>query len=194
MENNDLIDDDNIEPPIETYIDKLIDDDIEPPIESYIDKLIDDDMESPKDELDKEMLLALDISKKEYFEYSKYDEEEFKKSIQLSDEEYNIKLVEIDILKDIRIKSLEMFCKKIKGLGFSENDKKIKEYIEIILNEYFNLIIDNVNVEDDMYNKLYEIIDSYYLIPSKKKNCKTFISHEEDNIIRTIFLKKNLNT
>ena len=173
-------------------------DDIEPPKESYKDKLIDDDpfndpFNDPLDnsELDSEMLLALDVSKKEYFGYSQYEEEQFQKTIQLSDEEYNTTLVELNILKDIRIKSLQMFCKKIKGLGFSENDKKIKDYIEIILNEYFNLNIDFVYVEDDMYSKLYEIIDSYYLIPSKKKNCKTFISTEEDNIIRTIFLKKN---
>ena len=64
-------------------------------------------------------------------------------------------------------------------------------FIENILHEYFNLNIDYIYVDDDMYNKLYEIIDSYYLIPSKNKKSKTFISYEEDNIIRIIFLKKN---
>ena len=143
---------------------------IELPKESYIDKLIESDYE-----IDDEILLALDISK----------EEQIQRIIQQTDEEYNM-----NILKEIRIKSLEMFCKKIKGLHFSENDRKIKNYIENILYEYFHLNIDYIYVDDDMYNKLYEIIDSYYLIPSKNKKSKTFISYEEDNIIRTIFLKK----
>jgi hypothetical protein len=89
---------------------------------------------------------------------------------------------------DERKKSLEGFCKKIKALAFSEYDIKIKNYIENILNDYFNLTIDNTFVPNDVKNHLYKIIDSYYFIPKQKNFAKTAISKEEDDIIRKIFL------
>ena len=41
-----------------------------------------------------------------------------------------------------------------------------------------------------MYQKIYKIIESYYLIPFQKKYTKFAISKEEDDIVRTIFLTK----
>ena len=79
---------------------------------------------------------------------------------------------------------------KDKKIMFFRNWKKIKIFIEDILNQYFNLDIDFIYIEDnDLYNDLYKIIDSYYLIPTQKKYSKTLISKEEDSIFRDIFRK-----
>lgn len=40
-----------------------------------------------------------------------------------------------------------------------------------------------------LFIKIYEIIDSYYLIPHKKNYNKYAITKEEDEILRTIFLR-----
>lgn len=42
-----------------------------------------------------------------------------------------------------------------------------------------------------MYKKIYDIIDNYYINPFKKKFNKYAISKEEDEIVRSIFLRKN---
>jgi hypothetical protein len=179
-------------------------DDIRPPDEIIKDKLI-ERYESDDDEMN----LALELSHNEYLtENNLYNDdllnEDIQKALDSSIDDYTNKLEEIALQESIKIeneriknaeilnrkKSLEDFSKRIKSLSFSSNEIEIKNYIENILNEYFNLNIDYVYLEDDIYEKIYRIIDSYYLIPMQKKYKKTAISFEEDQIIRNIFLKK----
>ena len=98
------------------------------------------------------------------------------------------KIIEIEK----RSKSLENFKKKIQGLSLSFNDIKIKKYIEKILLTYSELAIDFVYVDNDIYDDLYKIIDSYYLIPIQKNYKKTAITEDEDTLIRSIF-RKSIN-
>ena len=121
----------------------------------------------------KELLKALEISKSEQLKYEEYILNE---SIKLE--------------KSKRIDSLKLFCKKIDRLIFTKEDLLIKNYIESVLEDYFSLKIDYINVDEDMYNNLYSVIDTYYLIPTIKNYKKTAITEIEDNLIRTIFRKQ----
>ena len=131
---------------------------------------------------------ALEISKIEYEEYldklknERLNEEEENKLMIIEEERVYQK-------RESRIKSLLLFFKKIERLTYSEEDIKMRSYIMGILDDWFNLKIDCVYIESEMYEKIYKIIDSYYLIPFQKKYTKFAISKEEDYIIRTIFLK-----
>jgi hypothetical protein len=123
------------------------------------------------------------------------------KTIEISIDEYSDKLEEIakeeslklenERIKNVEIskrkKSLEEFSKRIKSLSFSINEIELKNFIENVLNDYFNLSIEFVNLDKDMYEKIYKIVDSYYLIPVQKNYKKTAISQDEDSIIRDIF-------
>ena len=154
--------------------------------EIYTDKLIDEEYNSFEDEYDEEFKLALNVSKNDYYdneynnEYNNLLENIFKISI----DEYNEKI------KRERKESLPLFLKKIEKLSYTKEDIEIKTYIMNVLNDYFNLVIESVYVESELYEKIYKIIDSYYLIPKKKELQKTAITEEEDNIIRNIFLEK----
>lgn len=166
------------------------------PIKAFTDKLIDDDNYDSFDDMDLETKLALEVSKRE--QYSKVFDEDIendflKKAIELSNEEYSNQMLKISIEKEDRFNSLKLFSKKIKGLSFTQEDIEIRKYIECVLQKYFNLEIDYIFIEDNLYNKIYKIIDSYYLIPSEKNISKKFISYEEDLIIRSIFLKEDTN-
>ena len=94
----------------------------------------------------------------------------------------------IDKLKSDRKNSLLNFSNRINKLIHVKEDKKIKELIDIILEKYFNLEIDTFKLNKKDYIDLYKIIDTYYEIPSSK-NLKTAISKEENELVRTIFLK-----
>lgn len=132
---------------------------------------------------------ALEISKIEYqeylnnLEYERLNEEEEHKLMR-SEEELIYKKMES------RKKSLDFFCKKIERLTYSDEDRKMRYYIMNVLDDWFGLKIDCVYVEQEMYEKIYKIIDSYYLIPFQKNYTKFAISKEEDNIVRSIFLTK----
>jgi len=173
------------------------------------DKIIKDQL-IQRYENDDEMNLALDVSRNQYLtDNNLYDDmlinEQLKITIDLSLEEHTNKLAEIAMdesiqlenerIKNIEIyerkKSLEEFSKRIKSLSYSINEIEIKNFIEQILNDYFNLNIEYINIEKDMYEKIYKIIDSYYLIPIQKNYKKTAISYEEDQLIRNIFRMKN---
>jgi hypothetical protein len=87
-----------------------------------------------------------------------------------------------------RRKSLERFSKRIQYLSLFDNkDTETVKKIETILDDYFDLEIDFIHVKDDMYIKIFEIIDSFYLIPTEKKYKKTGITSDEDKILRSIF-------
>ena len=112
---------------------------------------------------------------------------ELKMALELSMEEH---IKQNIILSNDRKKSLESFLKKLRGLSHTPQDIEIKTYIDSVLFDYFELNMDFIYVEDDMYEKMYKIIDTYYLIPNQKKMNKTAISEDEDHIIRSIFLRK----
>jgi hypothetical protein len=214
------------------------------PDQSFKDRLIDDG--AHEEELDPEMKLAMEVSRKEYYdtlntnqdtiffsgsqmgedskkinttnisieEQDKIFEEEVKLAMEISDQVYlkdlneesyalendnslsesDKKLLEEQKIIEIekRSKSLENFKKKIQGLSLSFNDIRIKKYIEKILLTYCELAIDFVYVDNDIYEDLYKIIDSYYLIPIQKNYKKTAITEEEDTLIRSIF-RKSIN-
>jgi hypothetical protein len=221
---------------------------------SFKEKLIDDD-NSDFEDLDPEMKLAMEVSRKEFYdmlennsisedlntvffkssnetnnlhesnkknlkefienmsdeEQNKIFEQEVKLAMELSDQVYlknleeesyalendrflsdsDKKLLEEQKIIEIekRSRSVENFKKKIQGLSLSFNDIRIKKYIEKILLNYIELNIDFVYVDDDIYEELYKIIDSYYLLPIQKNYRKTAITEEEDQLIRSIFRK-----
>lgn len=104
--------------------------------------------------------------------------------------EQQIKEESEKIEKENRLKSLEIFSKKIKALTFTKTDIEVKNYTEQILDDYFNLKLDYIIVEDEnLYKNLFEIIDSYYKIPKMKNQKRLGIPEEEDKILRTIFRK-----
>ena len=164
---------------------------------------------------DEEMNLALEVSRNEYLNENNstyndtyndtYIGTQLKLAIDMSIEEETAKLEEIAKNESIKLqlevernleivnrkKSLEEFLKRIKFLPNIGNDYiEIKPLIENTLNEYFNLNIDYIYIEKDIYDKIYKIIDSYYLIPTQKKYKKTGIPESEDIILRIIFREK----
>ena len=194
-------DDENIYGDESNILNEYDEDNIRKPDKIIKDKLI-ENYESDDDEMN----LALDVSRTQYLtDNDLYDtvfiNEQLKIAIELSLEEQSNKLAEIAMDESIQLenqriknleiynrkKSLEEFSKRIKSLSFSVNELEIKNFIEDILNNYFNLNIDYVNIEKEMYEKIYKIIDSYYLIPIQKNYKKTAISYEEDKLIRNIF-------
>lgn len=157
----------------------------------YIDNIQDETVftnivdESTYENLD----YALEISKIEYQEY--LDNLEYERLN--AEEEHKLMALEEELIykkMESRKKSLDSFYKKIERLTYSEEDRKIRSYIIDILDDWFTLKIDYVYVEHEMYEKIYKIIDSYYLIPFQKNYAKFAISKEEDNIVRSIFLTK----
>ena len=164
---------------------------------------------------DEEMNLALEVSRNEYLNENNstyndtyndtYIGTQLKLAIDMSIEEETAKLEEIaknesiklqlEVERNLKIvdrkKSLEEFLKRIKFLPNIGNDYiEIKPLIQNTLNEYFNLNIDYIYIEKDIYDKIYKIIDSYYLIPTQKKYKKTGIPESEDIILRIIFREK----
>jgi hypothetical protein len=172
-------------------------DDIRKPDEVKKEKLIDNSFDN---EDDIEINLALDMSKREYFNIDQNAmDDDFELALKLSEKEYydeqleEINKNEFILMEEMnnRKKSLESFSKKIERLTYTEEDIFIRKYIQNILNNYYDLMIDYVNIENEIYDKIYKIIDTYYLIPTSKKFSKTSISKEEDELIRNIFRKQN---
>jgi hypothetical protein len=138
---------------------------------------------------EEEVKLALEISDQVYLKDLKEESYALENDKSLSESDKKLleeqKIIEIEK----RSKSLENFKKKIQGLSLSVSDIRIKKYIEKILLTYFELAIDFVYVDNDIYDDLYKIVDSYYLIPIQKNYKKTAITEEEDILIRSIFRK-----
>jgi hypothetical protein len=181
----------------------LIDDDYDDESIRLPDSVFNDKLIQSIESDDDEMNLALEVSRNVYLSENNlyndtYIETQLKLAIDISLEEETNKLEEIaknesillefEIQRNLEInnrkKSLEEFIKRIK---FIENIE-IKSYIENILNDYFILNIDFIYLKKDMYEQIYKIIDSYYLIPVQKKYKKTGIPESEDIILRKIFL------
>jgi len=158
---------------------------------AYKEKLLDDDSDIEDDLEDKELQLVLEMSNSEYLRQIENlsIEQSICESIQLYD-----KQIEINKQNEIsnRIDSLKNFTNKIKLLRYTEKDIILQNYINSVLEKYFKLEIDYVKMEDnELYNELFKLIDSYYLEPSKKKYKKFAIPSEEDSILREIFLLNN---
>jgi hypothetical protein len=211
---------DEIRLPDKSFKDRLIDigfddDEIRLPDKSFKDRLIDFGFDNYLS--DDDILHAIKISRNDFLKnnYNIIDNNIINESIEdnkyifendilevlkLSEKEYdnNNNILEETILNESkyieiekRINSLSIFNKKIKTLCFTSNDIKIKKYLEEILDDYFNLKIDYIEIDDEkMYNMIYEVIDSYYLIPFNKNFKKFAITKEEDSIIRSIFRYK----
>jgi hypothetical protein len=191
-------------------------DDIREPDERYSDILLNEE-ENSFMKMDEEMQKAIEQSKKDYYEkiYGPDSVFNFNNNNKISDmnedllkvlsesrEEYFDQLTEDIIQESIkaeeekvqefmkmeRIVSLENFIKVIQRLNYTNNE--LKKYIDQVLNDYFELKIDSIYLDEDMYNKFYDEINTYYQIPVFKKFKKTLISEQEDSLIRTIFLKK----
>lgn len=142
------------------------------------------------DYIENEINLACEISLNEQNEIIKNKMIEIEENRKMElEEKYTIELKnKIRTMRvNTRINSLQHFCKKIERLNFSEKDIKIKKYIQFFLAKYFNLEIDFILVDEHMYKDIFEIIDTYYLIPTKKNYGRTIIPKEEDEIIRSIF-------
>lgn len=143
--------------------------------------------------IDNELKMALDVSLNE-----------FEKSINDAMDEANMELMlsmslEEDIQRNIKIsedrrKSLENFYRRIQTLIYTHEDKELKDYLESVLSDYFDLKIDETCVPEGMYEKVYRLIDSYYLIPVEKKLKRTAIPKEEDELLRVLFLEKKVLT
>ena len=132
-----------------------------------------------------ENLIEYDNNVNEFM--SKNDDLEL--ALEMSNKEYIEQMEKVNHIEN-RKESLKNFCKRIKSLRFSEEEKELKIYIELRLQEYFELKIDcDIIDNDNLFNNLFRYVDTLYLIPSKKDKGKTPISQEEDNIIRTIFLR-----
>jgi hypothetical protein len=166
----------NIRPPDNTITDQLVES-----INLSESLYNTDNFTISDDPYEAEIQLALQVSREDCLN----NIEEELKEFSLREEEDRQRILEISN----RISSLENFSKNLNRLMYSEDDRALKKYIENILNEYFQLNIDYHYVDEDMYDKLYKMLDSYYLIPSQK-NRKTLISEEEDFTVRSIFLKK----
>ena len=156
---------------------------------------------------DDNLELALRISNEEYrnsdqfkdldgtifqnYSNSTSENDDLELALELSNKEYIEHVERLNhINMEHRKKSLENFCKRIKTLRFSDEEKELKEYFELRLQEYFELKIDCDIIHNHvLYDKLFKYIDTLYLIPSKKDINKTAIPQEEDDVLRTIFLK-----
>jgi len=186
-------------------------DNIRNPDSIFRDRLI--DSEDPEDN---EIKLALNTSLYEYNEsyinnieknhqytepeINNLDEdfnEQIRLALEISEKEYEDEIVKLELIKleqekllnsEYRKKSLEFFSNIIQKLSYTREDINLKNKIIPLLNEYYNVNIDVIYLDKNTYTQLYNIIDSYYLIPIKKNSKITKITKEQDEIIRSIFL------
>ena len=168
---------------------------IREPDKAFNDILYDDIESFNLNPEDRELNLAIQNSMKDF-------EEEYNNAIEISknmyydDIENDVKEESIiieenrlkNIEKQIRIESLSNFCKIIQRLFYTNEEIELKKYIEMVLNDYFELKIDFIKLDEEMHQKIYNLIDNYYIIPLSKKYKKTLISKNEDTILRSIFL------
>jgi hypothetical protein len=157
----------------------------------YKEKLLGDGSDTENDSEDEELQLVLEMDNDEYLRQIENlsIEESICESIKSYDKQIEMnKQIEINN----RIDSLKNFTNKIKLLRYTEKDIILQKYINSVLEQYFKLKIDYVKMEDnDIYNELYKLIDSYYLEPFKNNYKKFAIPSEEDSILRKIFLCNN---
>jgi hypothetical protein len=174
-----LMDEDNVREPDKAYNDILYDD-IESLNFNPEDRELNLAIQNSIKDFEEEYNNAIEISKNMY--YDEIENDVKKESIII--EENRLKNIE----KQIRIESLSNFCKIIQRLSYTNEEIELKKYIEMVLNDYFELKIDFIKLDEEMHQKIYNLIDNYYIIPLSKKYKKTLISKNEDTILRSIFL------
>ena len=155
--------------------------------EPFDETLYEDELREPDEKFNDVLLNPYDEEYENSINENNFMNEQLKIALEISINEYENKLKEDYLKISSRKKSLELFSKKIKFLNYISEEIEIKDFIEKVLDDYFNLKIDFINVDKDNYEKIYKIIDSYYLIPTQKNYKKTAISFEEDQLIRNIF-------
>lgn len=179
-------------------------DEIRKPDKIIKEKLIDDDISLNSNEENSEFIseieLALEVSKKEcrdkfelqdVLEKSMNDySNELDTVLRISQVEYLEQIENNEKKKIERYDLITNFLNKFKRIKFDkENEIKIKILIENTLEQYLNLYIDYIFIDDiELYEDLYKLIDSYFKIPFENKR-RTFISENEDKVLRKIFLK-----
>jgi hypothetical protein len=170
-----------------------------------------DDVRSP-DTVKKERLVGGNSYEDDFIEKEVLNDNDYEKAIADSIAEYNnSNNLEEELLKEseeeyifqqliqqINIDEIEkrslllpQFTKRIERLCFTENDRTIKSIIEPIIIEYKLNKINNIELESDIYDNIFEnFIDTLYQKPISLGKTTTVITKDEDTLIRKIFLKK----
>jgi hypothetical protein len=111
-----------------------------------------------------------------------------------SEEEYIFQqLIQQINIEEIENRSLSLpqFTKRLERLCFSESDRAIRDIIIPIIIEYKLNKCNNVELEQCIYDNIYEnFIDTLYKKPINLGKTTTAITKDEDELIRKIFLKK----
>ena len=161
-------------------------DDIRLPDEAKLERLVNNSFE-PEIEDDDDLHKAIIESMKDKNNLEK----DFLKE---SEEEYILQqfILQINIEEiEKRSLSLPQFTKRIERLCFSEIDRAIKAIIEPIIVEYKLNKRNNIELNTEVFNNIYEnFIDTLYKKPISLGKTTTAITKEEDELIRKIFLKK----
>lgn len=169
---------------------------IRPPDEVFTDRLVDDENTDPFEEtevipnydFEKQLTDALKISEHTY-KLENNEEDIIRQSLEEYDLQINQQeLFEQSIMEERR-RSLDFFLKRLTPLSFG-NHINLVNIIKEQLDEYFNLFVDLIHLDEEIYEEIYKIIDSFYLIPKEKGQKKTAISQEEDELLRVLLLKK----
>ena len=162
-------------------------DDIRLPDEAKLERLVNNNSFEPEIEDDDNLHKAIIESMKDKNNL----EEDFLKE---SEEEYIFQqfILQINIEEiEKRSLSLPQFTKRLERLCFSESDRAIKAIIEPIIVEYKLNKRNNIELNTEVFNNIYEnFIDTLYKKPISLGKTTTAITKEEDELIRKIFLKK----
>jgi hypothetical protein len=154
-----------------------------------VERLVNNSFETDLE--DDEFHKALIESRKEMYSTQNNLEKELLKE---SEEEYIfqqlIQQINIDEIEK-RSLSLPQFTKRLERLCFTENDRTIKSIIEPIIIEYKLNKRNNVELNTEVFNNIYEnFIDTLYKKPISLGKTTTAITKDEDELIRKIILKK----
>jgi hypothetical protein len=178
----------NIRPPDAAITECLMDDS-----HSSFQNIIDNHDDEDDDEL---FILALKLSNDEHEkqirkqleeqEKQRQIEEAQRQAIQMEIQRQNQRLLVRKEKMEIRIESLKHFCERVRRMIFTEKEEKLKSFLKRIVNAYCNGLIDNVEVDNELYSDLYKLIDSLYLIPVSQ-NRRPAIPAEEDAVLRKLF-------
>ena len=161
-------------------------DDIRLPDEAKVERLVNNnsfESEMEDDELHKAIIESMKEKNnlEEYFLKESEEEYIFQQFIQ----QINIEEIEKRSL------SLPQFTKRLERLCFSESDRAIKAIIEPIIVEYKLNKRNNVELNTEVFNNIYEnFIDTLYKKPIDLGKTSTAITKNEDELIRKIFLRK----
>ena len=160
-------------------------DDIRLPDESKVERLVNNNSFEHQDDDDLHKAIIESMKEKNNLEEDFLKESEEEYIFQQFIQQINIEEIEKRSL------SLPQFTKRLERLCFSESDRAIKAIIEPIIVEYKLNKRNNIDLESDIFNNIYEnFIDTLYQKPISLGKTTTAITKHEDELIRKIFLKK----